>query len=678
MIKSEYLNSMYGIFLDKNVLTTKELLSIGFTNRDLTRLKEKGILSSSERGFYEINDSSVYLSYLKNLVADGKYDNVSNIINNNIDILDFSENDLLELFDISISVHNYDFASKCIFRMREFSYFDNKLLNSWAFLLSFLIKDSPFSEVKNTKIDNILLSDNYIFDDKVRWAIFKGDFRIISSLYPAHDEQLTPSELISKKLVGKVFGHMLWKMNVYDNLIDDGSYETIVRLLEEDKKVRPFCLYEKYLYCLTKEYMSMCNDSKLPVAKGLSSFDFNEAIIKRRYSLAREIYIYNLYNRYKMTDPYIVFDNGIRKMLEKVVIKERELQLDNTVKKIGDEDFSLIFNKLMVSDIDGAILLLDQYLADINKSNCRNYIISLIKLSLLDNDALFTEPMIALSKIRKSDYQFTSAVYIQDFFLSLDSGDLKKAKVFLDIISYSKELGGAEVAIDDLRKSLEMKKLALSEDDLEVIYPKLKPVVLTEEELPIKDEVEEEKLLSLADVIANVRENDNIAMLAPMSDEDTSKVLALIDGINDVDAFVITSARGEDKHVVLKFCGRVSNYINIGETLRMANFAYNNEQYNDAINLYEDVLPVIKNPKPYLYAKLGFAYYRSAENTDFSDAIDYLSLADFLSERDGMGRKNGSLIEKLKIRSGYNGIRIDINDNFSCEKNVNKTKYKKQ
>ena len=111
MIKSEYLNSMYGIFLDKNVLTTKELLSIGFTNRDLTRLKEKGILSSSERGFYEINDSSVYLSYLKNLVADGKYDNVSNIINNNIDILDFSENDLLELFDISISVHNYDFAS---------------------------------------------------------------------------------------------------------------------------------------------------------------------------------------------------------------------------------------------------------------------------------------------------------------------------------------------------------------------------------------------------------------------------------------------------------------------------------------------------------------------------------------------------------------------------------------
>ena len=157
MIKSEYLNSMYGIFLDKNVLTTKELLSIGFTNRDLTRLKEKGILSSSERGFYEINDSSVYLSYLKNLVADGKYDNVSNIINNNIDILDFSENDLLELFDISISVHNYDFASKCIFRMREFSYFDNKLLNSWAFLLSFLIKDSPFSEVKNTKIDNKLM-----------------------------------------------------------------------------------------------------------------------------------------------------------------------------------------------------------------------------------------------------------------------------------------------------------------------------------------------------------------------------------------------------------------------------------------------------------------------------------------------------------------------------------------
>lgn len=41
MITVEYENSMYDKFIENPYLTTKDLLSIGFTNRDLTRLKKK-------------------------------------------------------------------------------------------------------------------------------------------------------------------------------------------------------------------------------------------------------------------------------------------------------------------------------------------------------------------------------------------------------------------------------------------------------------------------------------------------------------------------------------------------------------------------------------------------------------------------------------------------------------
>ena len=46
--------NMYDMFIDKDVLTTQELLSAGFTNKDLTRLIEDGKLNRVKRGYYEL------------------------------------------------------------------------------------------------------------------------------------------------------------------------------------------------------------------------------------------------------------------------------------------------------------------------------------------------------------------------------------------------------------------------------------------------------------------------------------------------------------------------------------------------------------------------------------------------------------------------------------------------
>lgn len=46
--------NMYDMFIDKAVLTTQELLSAGFTNKDLTRLIDDGKLNRVKRGYYEL------------------------------------------------------------------------------------------------------------------------------------------------------------------------------------------------------------------------------------------------------------------------------------------------------------------------------------------------------------------------------------------------------------------------------------------------------------------------------------------------------------------------------------------------------------------------------------------------------------------------------------------------
>lgn len=95
--------------------------------------------------------------------------------------------------------------------------------------------------------------------------------------------------------------------------------------------------------------------------------------------------------------------------------------------------------------------------------------------------------------------------------------------------------------------------------------------------------------------------------------------------------------------------------------------------------LYESILPIIKSPRSFIYEELGMAYYKTTDGTDFKDAIDYLTLAmDISKSEDGYGFNHSEMLEKLKIRSGYNGIKIDPNSSGGIQRKEDCVQYIKR
>ena len=69
MINFNNEKNMYDLFIDKEMLTTQELLGAGFTNKDLTRLIESGKIKRVKRGFYELENAQGLFRYTQILFS---------------------------------------------------------------------------------------------------------------------------------------------------------------------------------------------------------------------------------------------------------------------------------------------------------------------------------------------------------------------------------------------------------------------------------------------------------------------------------------------------------------------------------------------------------------------------------------------------------------------------------
>ena len=139
--------------------------------------------------------------------------------------------------------------------------------------------------------------------------------------------------------------------------------------------------------------------------------------------------------------------------------------------------------------------------------------------------------------------------------------------------------------------------------------------------------------------------------------------MEILKQVKDIDSFLVDSTDGKSKHVVLKYCGRIKEFIDRGEAIGKAKRAYGIKNYEDCISMYESILPITRRPRSFIYSQLGMSYYETAKGTDFKDAIDYLTLATAGSRQEKSNYGFADLVERLKVRSNYNGIKIGRSNN---------------
>ena len=658
--------SIYDKFIDKKELTTKELLELGLNSHDLTNLVSEGKIRRVRRGFYDLEKCDGLFNYA-NILASKKYKNYERFqqaLNRCLEIEPNNGKVHTRLLLDSLHKNNFEQAVESI-RILSNSSNDayKRDANLWLFMLSF-ITELPVDlkeKVSSLKLEDVLTrEDDLRYDDKlsqnkIRSNIFNYKFSYASDdLNELNIKKKPIYFLITEKLLSMVKYYDIRNQQNISNLLIDGKYEEVRDLLIKDRDLHGLSVANKEILIILEDLIGVINDKKIPEVENMPDSDYLYVEIqKHNYERALQLY---------RDFPVKNVSCGVKSvglLLERINEEINKLNKEEVrTLSVGSDIFVNITNALQSGDVDKAFLLLDQYLESINKKQYKNYIANLIKLDVLNGDKGFVESMHELSCVGRDKELFDVALYIQDFYFNLVNKNFMKAAVYLNLISMSKSLGGVEVEVSQMRRTLidEAFKNNIKESDLGLVG---KEEVVVEDDLSeeiVAPEIEDLPITyTLGDAIDDVVNEVNLLMLEPMSDEEISFVTDTCQATDCVQSIVVEEEDGT-KRVFLRYYDKNGPYVDISGTLRLANFKYKNREYEEAIELFERVLPKIENPRSFIYSKLGIAYRNITKDNDYSKAIDYLTLATAASASEENVVDYTDLINKLKFRSNYNGV----------------------
>ena len=658
--------SIYDKFIDKKELTTKELLELGLNSHDLTNLVSEGKIRRVRRGFYDLEKCDGLFNYA-NILASKKYKNYERFhqaLNRCLEIEPNNGKVHTRLLLDSLHKNNFEQAVESI-RILSNSSNDayKRDANLWLFMLSFVteLPDDLKKKVSSLKLEDVLTrEDDLRYDDKlsqnkIRSNIFNYKFSYASDdLNELNIKKKPIYFLITEKLLNMVKYYDMRNQQNISNLLIDGKYEEVRDLLIKDRDLHGLSVTNKEILIILEDLIGVINDKKIPEVENMPDSDYLYVEIqKHNYERALQLY---------RDFPVKNVSCGVKSvglLLERINEEINKLNKEEVrTLSVGSDIFVNITNALQSGDVDKAFLLLDQYLESIDKKQYKNYIANLIKLDVLNGDKGFVESMHELSCVGREKELFDVALYIQDFYFNLVNKNFMKAAVYLNLISMSKSLGGVEVEVSQMRRTLidEAFKNNIKESDLGLVG---KEEVVVEDDLSeeiVAPEIEDLPITyTLGDAIDDVVNEVNLLMLEPMSDEEISFVTDTCQATDCVQSIVIEEEDGT-KRVFLRYYDKNGPYVDISGTLRLANFKYKNREYEEAIELFERVLPKIENPRSFIYSKLGIAYRNITKDNDYSKAIDYLTLATAASASEENVVDYTDLINKLKFRSNYNGV----------------------
>lgn len=708
------------MFIDRDFLTIEDLKSIGISDDELGALYDevKGI-SLNDDGVYVLVNSSGLNFYTKILYNNGDFERYKRALERCFEI-DENYSAAKLLFSEEIKVGNFEKAFSYFDVFEKFSSeYSRKDCNLWLLLLSYVteIPEKYMDLVNNFKIEDILICDSDIrYVDKsnlnkIRTLIYYGELDEATQLLELSNEASNGTKVfhvITRNLLYLARDNYHVdsdKDEIYYDLIANGEYLRLVEILENVNSERRFTFSEFCLYNLAKDMIMMIESGRIPKAKDCNEINFIEAIVKHNYELALQI------NRCSAVKENCSKYEDVSLLLQRLIEKKDEIKLMRTSRKIGSVEFAKFYNDLMNNDIDSALENLNVYLAKMGKSEYYNYVFSLIKLSLLDKDRAYVEPMLALSSMSRDDFDFDVSPYLQDFYFSFTAKDYKRAIVYLNIISSSKDVGGPTV-IDtiELAKTLfgAIKEANINELDLVIDIPKKKvaeepkeTVICHEDKVVVADiipseskcgNLEEkpnnvekknsEELLSkysqLAGIIDKVSNGDNLVLLEPMNDEDTQNIMYLASCVPDIEVSLVDSIGHDSKHVMLRYNKGSTENISGGDLIRAGNSAYYERRFEDCIDCFEQFISGRGIPRSFIYAKLGLAYRALGTNDGYRNAIDCLTVATHRSKNYYEGDFDFTrIVNELKGICGYNGIKVIDDDMTEVTTVKNAVQYKK-
>lgn len=728
MINEENLNKMYdGIINNEEMtITTKELNSYGFNSKDLSDLIEQGILKREKRGYYSYLSVKDLYKYGRRLNQKKEYEKAVLCFEKCYQLNPNDINICFQLFFRNILIHDYENALKYfeILDDNDDEYYtsDNNL---YIYLLNIIteLPEKYKSYAKHIKYEDLKAKDDdkrfgdIVLENKIRKAIHNKKFAVAAKMLNKilnEKGTLNFQNIIVKNLLLQVKEVKDNRRNIILDMINNEEYQNIFDYLINLEEQIYLDKNDYLIKKIVQNLIYMNKTSKIPKIEIMSTDRFTDAVVGQNFELALSLMekthietglaqdenpIYLLLvkineqlNKIK-SEKNIDIEEEIENKNEKSIEKETIVLEPQPIAQNTNYTFIDITKYLMQQDLENAFVALRNYLENINKKQYEFLIVDLIKLSVIENDIAFTKPMIALTYISRDNYEFNISEYIQEFYVSLSKNKFEQARIYLDILSKSSNLGIECILTDSLEQVLNNTEQMLNtkKNDKIVTSEIVQPTLEREENVVSKVSTKEEKNKIKKEEKINVKENEinvaklidskldelinnGIVLLKPMDSETIRKIHKYVENMKNVKSFIIGSE--DERQIVLKDSSYVEKFEH-GEVKGLGDQAYRDKDYDTCIQQYKKLLIAYRQPKSYIFIKLGFAYMMKRNK---NLAIDYLTVGNELNklEKGSYNYNIETLLDSLKgyideeniktyVRMSEEEFKDDVNDNYGIE-----------
>lgn len=649
------IEELYDNIIEGKELTNELLKSQEFTSETIKELIQNGYLIKIDNNNYLLPNIKKLLNYGKRLLrqdpikANLCFERCYEMAPNNFDVCQ-------QLFINDIEKENYERALILLDKMypKEECSVERNL---YLLLLSMStnLKDEYKEEAKKIKLVDIKSNpinqptDQIILENKFKKTIYYQQFIYAS-------KQLT--NIINnrgKKTIDDVILRVLLTTSIKNQnktkseiirLIKEAKYEELLDYYKKIEDEHILSKADQYTLDIINDLVKIKKTNKIPQKRDMEITGLFDMIKAKEYEKALQSNIEH--NREKNIDNN---NNAMFLLLTAIteLIKSKQQEEKENI------DISAVINPLMSQDIDTALSNLTKYLKTIDNSKYEFLIANLIKLSLIEQDIMYTKPMNVLLLITNKTFEFNVLEYVQKFYEMLSKNQLSEAKIYLDIISKSKELTNINIDTNNLEAALKtmyqeeakefdnsIKEESKNEKEI-VINVKEDPKEEDKEKVVTKN-LEQELLIDYINKNISKLKTSSIVILKPMNSDECKILYEIIKNKNGISSFTI--GQNEDKRIVLRNKRDYSNYIDFKSLLLEANQAFYERNYDECIEKYK-FLAEVGSPKAIVYGKLGLTYFKKKE---YKKALNYLIVSTELGKKERSDIDYTELINRLMLK----------------------------